>query len=112
MKGEGNIRKLKVALSDGGKVTYTLNTADVLTPLDGVKLDSWIGKPIQIESTGKIHCTVSGKSIRKTYGDGMSFLCAIVAEAWEEGRKPFYISSNSSLCGGPLYAGIGGRLAP
>lgn len=73
MKGEGNIRKLKVALSDGGKVTYTLNTADVLTPLDGVKLDSWIGKPIQIESTGKIHCTVSGKSIRKTYGDGMSF---------------------------------------
>lgn len=73
MKGEGNIRKLKVALSDGGKVTYTLNTADVLTPLEGVKLDSWIGKPIQIESTGKIHCTVSGKSIRKTYGDGMSF---------------------------------------
>lgn len=73
MNGEGNIRKLKVALSDVGQVTYTLNTADVLTPLDGVGLDSCIGKPIQIESTGKIHCTVSGKSIRKTYGDGMSF---------------------------------------
>ena len=27
------------------------------------------------------------------YGDGMSFMCAIVAEAWEEGRKPFYITS-------------------
>ncbi len=73
MNGEGNIRKLKVALSDGGQVTYTLNTADVLTPLDGIELESCIGKPIQIESTGKIHCTVSGKSIRKTYGDGMSF---------------------------------------
>jgi hypothetical protein len=73
MNGEGNIRKLKVALSDGGQVTYTLNTADVLTPLDGVELESCIGKPIQIESTGKIHCTVSGKSIRKTFGDGMSF---------------------------------------
>jgi len=73
MNGEGNIRKLKVALSGDGHVTYTLNTADVLTPLDGVELDSCIGKPIQIESTGKIHCTVSGKSIRKTYGDGMSF---------------------------------------
>ena len=73
MNGEGNIRKLKVALSGDGQVTYTLNTADVSTPLEGVKLDSWIGKPIQIESTGKIHCTVSGKSIRKTYGDGMSF---------------------------------------
>ena len=73
MNGEGNIRKLKAALSNYGQVTYTLNTADILTPLDGVELDSCIGKPIQIESTGKIHCTVSGKSIRKTYGDGMSF---------------------------------------
>ena len=43
------------------------------------------------------------------YGDGMSFLCAIVAEAWEEGRKPFYITNKNSLCGGPVYAGLGSR---
>ncbi len=43
------------------------------------------------------------------YGDAMSFMCAITAEAWEEGRKPFYITADNSLCGGPLYAGIGGR---
>ncbi len=33
------------------------------------------------------------------YGDGMSFMCAISAESWEEGRKPFYITSKNSLCG-------------
>jgi len=43
------------------------------------------------------------------YGDDMSFMCAISAEAWEEGKKPFYITSKNSLCGGPLYAGIGAR---
>lgn len=43
------------------------------------------------------------------YGEGQSFLCAITAEAWEEGRKPFYITSHNSLCGGPVYAGIGSR---
>ncbi len=43
------------------------------------------------------------------YGEDMSFLCAISAEPWEEGRKPFYITSKNSLCGGPLYAGIGNR---
>ncbi|MDX1778599.1 MAG: DUF169 domain-containing protein, partial [Thermodesulfobacteriota bacterium] len=43
------------------------------------------------------------------YGDDLSFLCAIVAEVWEEGRKPFYVTNNNSLCGGALYSGIGNR---
>jgi len=43
------------------------------------------------------------------YGNGMSFHCAIVAEAWEEGRKPFYITNKNTLCGGALYSGIGSR---
>jgi len=43
------------------------------------------------------------------YGDGQSFLCAITAEAWEEGRKPFCITNRNSLCGGSVYAGIGSR---
>lgn len=43
------------------------------------------------------------------YGDGQSFMCAITAEAWEDGRTPFYITANNSLCGGPVYAGIGAR---
>jgi uncharacterized protein (DUF169 family) len=43
------------------------------------------------------------------YGDDLSFHCAIVAEVWEDGRKPFYITNNNVLCGGALYSGIGNR---
>ena len=43
------------------------------------------------------------------YGDDLSFLCAIVAEVWQEGRKPFYVTNKNSLCGGALYSGIGNR---
>ena len=43
------------------------------------------------------------------YGDDESFHCAIVAEAWEEGKKPFYITNRNVLCGGALYSGIGSR---
>jgi uncharacterized protein (DUF169 family) len=41
------------------------------------------------------------------YGDDVSFHCAIVAEAWEEGRKPFYVTKKNVICGGALYSGIG-----
>jgi hypothetical protein len=41
--------------------------------MDDLSLLEAVGKPLRIEHTGKIHCTVTGKSIRKTYGDGMSF---------------------------------------
>lgn len=43
------------------------------------------------------------------YGDAISFHCAIAAEVWEEGRKPFYITNNNVLCGGAVYSGIGNR---
>ncbi len=43
------------------------------------------------------------------YGDDISFHCAIAAEVWEEGRKPFYITNKNILCGGALYSGIGNR---
>jgi uncharacterized protein (DUF169 family) len=43
------------------------------------------------------------------YGDAISFHCAIAAEPWEEGRKPFYITNENVLCGGAVYSGIGNR---
>jgi len=45
----------------------------------------------------------------ESYGDAISFHCAIAAEAWEEGRKPFYITNENVLCGGAVYSGIGNR---
>ena len=47
--------------------------------------------------------------IAEPYGDAISFHCAIAAEAWEEGRKPFYITNENVLCGGAVYSGIGNR---
>ncbi len=41
------------------------------------------------------------------YGDDISFECAIFAEAWEDGKKPFYISTKNILCGGGVYSGLG-----
>jgi len=43
------------------------------------------------------------------YGDAISFHCAISAEVWEEGGKPFYISNKNILCGGAVYSGLGNR---
>jgi len=41
------------------------------------------------------------------YGDDQSFLCAIAAEVWEEGAKPFYITNENVICGGSVYGGLG-----
>ncbi|HCZ08649.1 MAG TPA: DUF2797 domain-containing protein [Flavobacteriales bacterium] len=73
MRGEGNIRKLMSALDANGAVQYTWVSKDILDPQDGVEVNPVVGQDIRIEYQGKIHCTVSGKSIRKAYGDGMSF---------------------------------------
>jgi uncharacterized protein (DUF169 family) len=43
------------------------------------------------------------------YGDDLSFLCAVIAEVWQEGRRPFYVTNKNCLCGGALYTGIGNR---
>jgi len=43
------------------------------------------------------------------YGDELSFHCAIAAELWEEGKKPFYVTNANCLCGGALFSGLGNR---
>jgi uncharacterized protein (DUF169 family) len=45
----------------------------------------------------------------ESYGDDFSFYCAIVAEIWEEGRKPFYINNKNIMCGGAVYSGLGNK---
>ncbi len=73
MRGEGNIRKLKSTLGPSGTVQYSWASRDILDPLEDFEVNAAVGRDIRLEHLGKIHCTVSGKSIRKTYGDGMSF---------------------------------------
>ena len=73
MEGEGNIRKLKGGADAQGQVQYAWCSSDILDAQPTLDLQGAVGQPIRIESQGAIHCTVSGKRIRKTYGDGMSF---------------------------------------
>ena len=47
--------------------------ADVLDSLPEVKLNAWIGQRIAIKFSGQIHCRITGRAIRKSYGEGMSF---------------------------------------
>jgi len=47
----------------------------------------------------------------ESYGDDVSFECAMIAEVWDgKGlKKPFYINNKNVLCGGAVYSGIGNK---
>ena len=56
-----------------GQVKYALSGADVFEPLPETAINGWIGKRVHIHFEDLIHCVVSGKRIKKTYGEGMSY---------------------------------------
>lgn len=62
-------------LNDQGKyqVHYELPLADVIEPTDILVPEDWIGQRLSIRWTGEIHCAETGKRIKKTYGDGLSY---------------------------------------
>ena len=45
----------------------------------------------------------------ESYGDDISFECAMIAEVWGGREKPFYITNKNVLCGGAVYSGIGNK---
>lgn len=71
MKATGNIRKMHTELGD--VVQYTLPLYDVLEENETVPLNGLIGETISIHFDGTIHCVVTGKRIKKAYGEGMSY---------------------------------------
>ncbi|MCB0761902.1 MAG: DUF2797 domain-containing protein [Flavobacteriales bacterium] len=54
-------------------VKYLLPLYDVLDPAVEVDMNSLLGKRIRIEHNGDINCVVSGKKIKKVFGEGMSY---------------------------------------
>lgn len=52
---------------------YHLPLYDILEKGVLVDMNALIGQPISIRFEGAIHCVVSGKKIKKTFGDGMSY---------------------------------------
>ena len=71
MKFYGNIRKMKASI--GEEVNYFLPLFDNLNPSEEIFMNELIGQTISISYSGTINCVVSGKRIKKTFGDGMSY---------------------------------------
>jgi hypothetical protein len=71
MKWEGNIRKMRTWLDQGAQ--YALPLPDVLEMGNEIRMNELIGSDIRITFQNAIHCVVSGKKIKKAFGEGMSF---------------------------------------
>ena len=71
MEFTGNLRKMRTELLN--EVHYSLPLFDNINPLDVIDLNGLIGKTISISYNGLINCVVTGKRIRKAYGEGMSY---------------------------------------
>lgn len=71
MNFTGNIRKMSSVLEN--EVHYTLPLFNNLEPNHNILLNQFIGSTINISYSGDINCIVTGKKIRKTYGEGMSY---------------------------------------
>ena len=67
----GNIRKMSSSLKD--EVHYELPLYNNLDSKHSIVLNQFIGSTINISYSGDINCIVTGKKIRKTYGEGMSY---------------------------------------
>lgn len=73
MKWEGNVRKMDSHVDDHGTVSYLWRGADILHPLQEESVNAWVGKQVEIVFEGDIHCVATGKRIKKTYGEGLSY---------------------------------------
>lgn len=72
MKYTGNLRKMKTSLAEN-EAQYDLRLFDVLDPAFEVRLNDYVGKVIDLTFENQINCVVTGKKIKKTYGEGMSY---------------------------------------
>jgi hypothetical protein len=74
MVWEGNLRKLLIAsMPNAVALEYTQVGANVLDPLDPFLLSDKLGSHVRIKFDGVIHCAATGKRIKRTYGDGLSY---------------------------------------
>ncbi len=79
----GNIRKMRTNL--GNEVQYTLPLYDNLQQKHFIDMNQFIGSFIKISFNGLINCIVTGRRIKKTYGEGMCY------DAWK--NSPLAVES-------------------
>ena len=73
MNWEGNVRKMGSHVDESGRVSYAFRGSDILDPKDEWCANNWVGKEVEIRFDGDIHCVATGKKIRKTFGEGLSY---------------------------------------
>jgi hypothetical protein len=66
-----NLRKMSTSLDEGAK--YILNVVNIVDYEGTYFMNPLVGEEICIRYEGDIHCIESGKKIRKTFGEGMSY---------------------------------------
>lgn len=67
----GNIRKMRSELLN--EVAYQLPLFHSLEPKELIDMTDLVGQTIRIEFQNEINCVVTGKKIKKSFGDGMSY---------------------------------------
>jgi len=73
MEYTGNLRKMAVSLDENNVAQYKMRLYDILEPKHEVSINELVGKDISLRFEHEIHCVVSGKKIKKAYGEGMDF---------------------------------------
>lgn len=67
----GNIRKMATKLEE--TVQYGLRLHNNLEPTEPIALNDAVGRDIQIAFLDEINCVVTGRKIKKAFGEGMSY---------------------------------------
>ena len=67
-----NLRRMRTVLQDG-VADYVLPLYDVLAPTGTCAMNSLVGGTVALRFEHAIHCIESGKSIKKTFGEGLSY---------------------------------------
>lgn len=71
MKVSGNLRKMRTQWEN--PVQYYLPLYDVLEEKEIVPLNELVGKTVYLTFEQQINCVITGRKIKKTYGEGMSY---------------------------------------
>lgn len=70
---ETNLRKMNSQLNSDGLAIYSLRMMNNLEQGELICMNDFIGEEISIQFTGEMNCIETGKSIKKTYGEGLSY---------------------------------------
>lgn len=71
MKITTHLRKMKTTLDDVAQ--YTLPLVDIIDHTGLYYMNPLVGSSITIEFENEIHCIETGKKIKKTFGEGLSY---------------------------------------